>query len=512
MKDFEDPTERLSFISLLTGQIIYDYNVLTGKIEWYGAVKEVTGYNLRTFQDKVDIKRWSELIHPDDREKALRLLEESADKHIQYSTTYRFHKKDKTYALMEDIGSFFYDSEGIPVRMLGVMKDITETRKTQRMLVRTERLKSIAELSAGVSHNFNNVLQAIVGCAQVAILELQNKNIPGALDLLNKILDNCHTGARTVGRLQSFACAKEDSLSPCAETIDVSQIIIKCIEMSQPRWKTMPEKKGIFIEVKESLEENMLVQMKESDLVEVIINLINNAVDAMPLGGILSFRVFLDKEFNAVAVEVADTGTGIADVNKSYIFEPFWTTKGNEGTGLGLASSFGIIASYQGTISLESSEGKGTTFKITLPVAKPTTTEEIYVDTVVITKPLKILVIDDQETIAELYAKGLEMLGHETYSAKSGIEGLPLFYSHQPDVIICDLTMPEMNGWQIGRVIQEYIHTYHMQKPLFMMMTGWGISDELEEIERAGVDVVLQKPTELQTIVSEIEKALKGKN
>jgi PAS domain S-box-containing protein len=506
--DFKDPIERFSFISLLTGQIIYDYNVTTGKIDWYGAVKEVTGYNLKTFQDKVNIDRWSELIHPEDRDKAVRLLEEAADKHIQYSTTYRFRKKDKTYVLMEDLGSFFYDENSNPVRMLGVMKDITEAKKTQRMLVRTERLKSIAELSAGVSHNFNNVLQVIVGCAQVAILEIQNKNIEGVTDLLKKILDSCNTGARTVSRLQSFSCAKEDSPAPCTETIDVSQAITKCIEISQPRWKTLPEKRNISIQIETSFQDNLLVRMTESDLVEVIINLINNAVDAMPLGGILTFNTFLDKEFNNVTIEIKDTGTGIADANKSYIFEPFWTTKGKEGTGLGLASSFGIISSYQGSISLESSEGKGTAFRIALPFVSEATSEESFLDTIVRVKPLKILVIDDQEPIAELYAKGLQMLGHETYFAKSGIEGLPIFYGQQPDVVICDLTMPEMNGWQIGRVIQEYVDTYKITKPLFIMITGWGISDELEEIERSGVDIILQKPTELKTIVSEIDKAL----
>jgi signal transduction histidine kinase/CheY-like chemotaxis protein len=507
--DFRDPVERFSFISLLTGQVIYDYNVTTGKIEWYGAVEQVTGYSLKAFNAKVDIHNWAQLLHLEDRDKALRLLLEASTNKTQYNTTYRLRRKDSTYTYIEDVGSFFYGPDDTPVRMLGVMKDITDARKTQRMLIRTERLKSIAELSAGVSHNFNNVLQAILGCTQVAMLELEKNNIPGTMDLLKKILDNCNTGARTVSRLQSFSCAKEDSPAPCDETIDVSQVIKKCIDMSEPRWKTMPEKRGIFIEVKTSLEKNLTVKMKESDLVEVIMNLTNNAVDAMPFGGTLAFRTFLDTEFNSVAIEVVDTGTGIADVNKSYIFEPFWTTKGKEGTGLGLASSFGIISSYQGSINLESSEGKGTSFKILLPQASEGPEGQPYLDTVVMNKVLKILVIDDQETIAELYAKGLEMLGHETYSATSGIEGLPIFYSKQPDVIICDLTMPEMNGWQIGNVIQEYVASYHIKKPLFIMLTGWGISDELEEIEKSGVDIILQKPTDLKTLVSEISKALK---
>jgi PAS domain S-box-containing protein len=507
--DFRDPIERFSFISLLTGQVIYDYNVVTGKIEWYGAVEQVTGYSLKAFNAKVDISKWAQLLHPEDRDRALQLLDEASDKKIYYNTTYRLRRKDKVYIYIEDIGSFFYDSNNTPVRMLGVMKDITDARKTQRMLIRTERLKSIAELSAGVSHNFNNVLQAILGCTQVALLELEKNNILGAIDLLKKILDNCNTGARTVSRLQSFACAKEDSPAPCNEVIDVSEVIKKCIEMSEPRWKTLPEKRGIFIEVKTFLEKNLTVKMKESDLVEVIMNLTNNAVDAMPFGGILTFQTFQDLEFNSVSIEITDTGTGIADINKSYIFEPFWTTKGKEGTGLGLASSFGIISSYQGSINLESSEGKGTSFRIMLPLAGNVPDEQPYLDTVVINKVLKILVIDDQAMIAELYARGLEMLGHETYSATSGIEGLPIFYSQQPDVVICDLTMPEMNGWQVGRVIQEYVTTYHTKKPLFIMMTGWGISDELEEIEQAGVDVVLQKPTDLKTLVSEINKALK---
>jgi PAS domain S-box-containing protein len=507
--NFKDHTERFAFISFLTGQLMYDYNVATGEIEWSGAIEQVTGYNAKTFQKKVDIQRWAELIHPDDRQQALDFLDKALETKTQYHTIYKFRKKDGTYIYIEDIGSFFYDSKGKPVKMLGVMKDVTKDRQAQRMLVRTERLKSIAELSAGVSHNFNNVLQAIMGCANVAMLELQNSNTTAVIDLLKRILDSCNTGARTVSRLQSFSCVKEDYPAPCKDTIDVSQVIEKCIEISQPRWKTLPEKRGVFITVDKSLTKNLIVQMKESDLVEVIVNLINNAVDAMALGGVLTFITYLDKEFNRVAIEVKDTGTGIADVNRSYIFEPFWTTKGKEGTGLGLASSFGIIASYQGAINLESEEGKGTVFRIQLPLAKDAHPEEEFVGTVSLTTLLKILIIDDQEPLAELYAKGLNLLGHDTNFATSGIEGLPIFYTQQPDVVICDLTMPEMNGWQVGRNIQEYTRKHNLPKPLFIMLTGWGVSDEFEEIEKAGIDLILQKPVDLKVLIAEIDRALK---
>jgi two-component system cell cycle sensor histidine kinase/response regulator CckA len=510
--NFNNPVERFSFISILTGQLIYDYNITTGKIDWFGPIKAITGYERQWFQSAVTIEGWASLIHPDDRENSLDLLESASENHAQYSTTYRFRKSDQTYIYIEDVGSFFYDESGQSIRMLGVMKDITEIRRAQKMLVRSERLKSVAELSAGVSHNFNNVLQTIIGCTQIAILELEKDNKEETINLLKKILDSCHTGARTVSRLQSFSCVKEDSPVSCEQVIDVSETIKKCIEMSQPKWKTIPEKRGIYIDLVKFLPDGLSVKMEESDLIEVIVNLTNNAVDAMPLGGQLSFKTYLDEEFNAVAIEVSDTGTGIADVNKSYIFEPFWTTKGKEGTGLGLASSFGIISSYKGSINLESSEGNGTTFRILLPRAEEPATQEVYIDTVVISRSLKILIIDDQEILAEMYARGLEILGHETYYATSGIEGLPLFYNQHPDVVVCDLTMPEMNGWQVGRVIQEYATKYGIRKPVFVMLTGWGISDELEEIEKAGVDVVLQKPVELKTIVSEIDRAMKESN
>lgn len=508
--NFKDPVERFAFISSLTGQLIYDYNVITGEIEWSGAIEQITGYSEKTFQQQVNIQKWAELIHPDDRQQALDFLDKSLETGSQYHTIYRLRKKDSSYIYIEDIGSFFYDADGHPAKMLGVMKDITKSRQAQRMLVRTARLKSIAELSAGVSHNFNNLLQVIMGCTNVALLELQNHNLAVVVDLLKKILDSCNTGARTVSRLQSFACAKEESPTSCTDVIDISKVIEKSIEISQPRWKTLPEKRGIFINLDKSLVENITVKMKESDLVEVIVNLINNAVDAMPMGGHLSVKTFIDKEFNQATIEVSDTGTGIADVHKSYIFEPFWTTKGNEGNGLGLASSFGIIASYQGSINLESEEGKGTTFRIQLPLAEDDATEEEFIDRVPLIIPRKVLVIDDQEFVAELYTKGLIMLGHDVRFATSGTDGLSIFYAHQPDVVICDLTMPEMNGWQVGRIIKEYVVAKHLNKPLFIMTTGWGISDELEEIERAGVDLVLQKPVDLKTIITEMDNAFKN--
>ena len=511
MLDFKDPYEKFSFISSLTGQIVYDYDIVTNHINWDGAIQPVMGYNTEIFQQKVTLQKWTQLIHPDDQEIIVNALKEASATKKRYRMTYRLKKKDKTYLYVDDSGSFFYDENGLPVRRLGVIQDITEARKTQRMLFHTERLKSIAELAAGVSHNFNNVLQAIMGCARLCLMGLERNDASQIPDLLKRILDSANTGARTVSKLQSFACLKEESPVPCQNTIDVSQVVEKCIEISQPRWKTMPEKNGIYIQVDKSLEPNLLVKMQESDLVEVVINLINNAVDAMPFGGDLSFQTYRDTDFNKASIEIRDTGTGITDLNKSYIFEPFWTTKGKGGTGLGLASCIGIISSYQGAINVESSEGRGTQFRIQLPLAESTEKTSNYIDTVVIEKPLKVLIIDDQELIANLYAKGFEMMGHESFSATSGIEGLPLFYTNHPDVVICDLAMPEMNGWQIGKVILEYAKTYHIPKPLFILLTGWRVSDELEEIEKSGVDAVMQKPVELKTLIAEIDQYFKGK-
>ena len=511
MINFKDPYERFSFISFLTRQIIYDCDIITSHIEWGGAIQQVTGYNAEKFQQRVNMQNWILLLHPDDRETISTALQEASTSKKRYHITYRLKKKDKSYLYVEDSGAFFYDETGCPLRRLGVIQDITEARKTQRLLFRTERLKSIAELAAGVSHNFNNVLQVIMGCARLGLMGLEQGDSSQIADLLKKILDSANTGARTVSKLQSFSSLKEEAPVPCEDTIDASQVVEKCIEISQPRWKAAPERNGVYIQVFKTLEPNLLVKMQESDLVEVVINLINNAVDAMPFGGHLSFKTYRDSDFNKVAIEIKDTGTGIADVNKSYIFEPFWTTKGKNGTGLGLASCIGIISSYQGEVNVESNVGKGSLFRIQLPLAESVKKVSEYIDTVIIDKPLKVLIIDDQEVIANLYAKGFEMMGHESFFATSGIEGLPLFYMNHPDVIICDLAMPEMNGWQIGKVMLDYVKTNSITKPLFILLTGWRVSDELEEIEKSGVDLVLEKPVELKVLIAEINQHFKGK-
>jgi two-component system, cell cycle sensor histidine kinase and response regulator CckA len=510
MLDFRDPYEMFTFISALTGQMFYEYDIEGKNLNWYGAIEQVTGYNANLFQQKVDRTRWIQLMHPDDREPAGEAYKAAAVGIGRYNLTYRLRKKDQSYLFVEDTGSFFYDaSTKKPIKAVGAIKDITEFRKTQRALFRAERLRSVAELASGVSHNFNNVLQAIMGCARLCLLGIEKNDTADLVNLLKTILESANTGARTVSKLQSFSALREETTLPCEETIDVSQVVEKCIEISQPRWKTEPERKGIFIQVFKNLQPSLLVKMRESDLVEVVINLINNAVDAMPLGGSLSFKTHRNKDFDKVAIEIIDTGTGIADINKSYIFEPFWTTKGNKGTGLGLASSIGIVSSYNGEVNVESAEGKGSMFRIQLPPAEKTEKLSEYMDTVILDRPIKILIIDDQEVIAKLYAKGFEILGHETFFATSGIEGLPLFYNNQPDVIICDLAMPEMNGWQIGKVILEYVKLYDIRKPFFILLTGWAVDDELEEIEKSGVDRVIQKPVELKVLVAEIDHYLK---
>ena len=284
---------------------------------------------------------------------------------------------------------------------------IAEQERIREQFSQIEKLSALGELASGVAHDFNNTLAGILGRAQL----IQRTNDPEKIMRgLNIIIKTAEDGAKTVKRIQDFARQRRDH---DFEPVSIDQILLDVSEITRPRWKDRAEASNIQISLDLQIRSKAKVMGDESELREVLVNMVFNAVDAMPDGGQLTLAAYDIDE--SVVIMVADTGSGMAPEVKSRIFDPFFTTKGKAGMGLGLAVSFGIIRRHEGSVKVDSEVNMGTKFMISLPKAE--VTEEANLPEVELAKapPVetksantprvfsenqpKILVVDD-ETVA----------------------------------------------------------------------------------------------------------------
>lgn len=358
----------------------------------------------------------------------------------------------------------------------------------QEQMVQTEKLRALGEMAGGVAHDFNNMLGAVLGRVQLLLTQAQDEKTRLGLEQIQELT---LAGARTVARLQEFTRVKTDA---AFTAVDLGQVIREAIEVTKPRWRDQVQESGGFIAIENRLEPVPPVQGNAAELVEVFTNLISNAVDAMPAGGTLTFTSRLDGE--RVSVIVTDTGQGIPEEIKSKIFFPFFTTKGVKSTGLGLSVSYGIISRHKGTIEVDSAPGRGTTFTLTLPLSRPSgKPQPAFRQKTEPGRPLKILMVDDDENIREIFQDLLSLDNHRVKTAASGREALEYFAAEPFDVVITDLGMPGMSGWEVTAEVKKL----NPQVPV-LLVSGWGAQIDEKEAQAKGADLVISKPFQLNQI------------
>ncbi len=394
-------------------------------------------------------------------------------------------------------------------RVLVSVMDITRRKRAEELLVQSERIKAVGEMAGGVAHNFNNLLQIVIGRIQMAQSHLDAGNPDGVKANLDQVLDGARMGAHTVKRLQDFARVRTKEPELEGTTFDFSGTVRDAVEMSAPLWKTSAHREGLSIELQTYLAPGCLIQGNENELFEVVVNLIKNAVEALPTGGRIGVSTSSDKDH--VILRVTDSGAGIAKENLIRVLEPFWTTKGDHGTGLGLASSYGIVRRHGGSIQVESVEGEGATFTVTVPKARAIPREKATVRERSLKVSLNVLIVDDIEPVLKTLQDALSVLGQTVFCAQSGPLAIEIFRKTEIDVVICDLGMPEMNGWEVAKAIAEICEEKGIPKTPFILLTGWG--GQLAEGDRmvqSGVDLVVEKPLDvarLAQVLREVTEA-----
>jgi PAS domain S-box-containing protein len=251
-----------------------------------------------------------------------------------------------------------YDEGGV-TSVLSIARDITEERLASERAAQADKLRALGQLASGVAHNFNNILAAILGHAQLMKRDCNQESLIQRMDIIERAaLD----GAKTVKRIQAFGLQQNESTS---EEVDINSIVQDSAALTQARWYDEAQARGLRYHVEIDQKPLPIVRGSASELREVFVNIILNALDAMPQGGRL--RIATEAKRDSIVVSFTDSGIGMSREVREKIFEPFFTTKGVTGMGLGLAVSYGTIERYGGRIEAKSKPGRGTTFTITLP-------------------------------------------------------------------------------------------------------------------------------------------------
>jgi signal transduction histidine kinase/ActR/RegA family two-component response regulator/HAMP domain-containing protein len=390
-----------------------------------------------------------------------------------------------------------------------------DLRRTQATVLQQERLTALGQMASGIAHDVNNALSPVVGFSDIIMngdFGLDNRG--------KKYLKYIRTAgediAHIVARLREFYRTREhnESLQP----VNVNVLAEQVVEMTRPRWRDIPQSNGLTIEMETDLAADMPDMAGiESEIREALTNLVLNAVDAMPKGGKITLRTRAIQPENGggkpthIAVDVSDSGTGMDEETRKRCLEPFFSTKGKRGTGLGLAMVYGVIKRHEGTIDIKTEPGKGTTFHLSFPV-RANLCKETELEKRSPIEPLQILCIDDEPLLRELIKEILERDGHTVEVSDGGHTGLDQFRLASErgrpfDVVITDLGMPYMDGRQVVKAVKQ-----ESPSTPVIMLTGWGALMKEDGNTPEQVDGILSKPPrsrELRETLSRFKPAKK---
>jgi CheY-like chemotaxis protein len=374
---------------------------------------------------------------------------------------------------------------------------LAELRLTQRQAIRQERLHAFSEMAGGVVHDFNNVLMILMSMTDLMAREAppaEESDLGSYVGTMQGVLEEA---AEMIARLHYFCRPRHDD--DLFMPADLKKLVDEAIHLAKPKWYDAARSEGREILLSLDLNRVDAFPCNASEMREAVFHLILNAVDAMPKGGTLTAS--LGKARNGVEICVSDTGIGMTEEVRARCMDPFYSTKGVPGTGLGLAMVHGIIRRHAGELEVTSKPGSGSTFRIFLPrdnalaeVARPTQAP-------VASRALRILLAEDDDRLRELIAMQMESMGHVVQSAADGNEALQMFHEAPFDLILTDLSMPRLNGIALVEAARQII----AEIPV-IMLSGYGAMLLPEGERPPGVDILLAKPVTRDNLAAAIAK------
>jgi signal transduction histidine kinase/ActR/RegA family two-component response regulator len=373
-----------------------------------------------------------------------------------------------------------------------------DLKTMQERLLQGERLRVIGELASGIAHEFNNLLTAIL--ARIQLMELGN--IPlDVRDNLAQIERAAMDAAGVVRRLQGFTKNKRATE---LQVVDVAGLCGDVVELLKPLWSVRKLHGKPIISVRARAERNLVVKGDPVELREVLTNLLKNSLEALgSAGGAVEIAATLSGP--NVRIEVSDNGPGIRPEERGKLFVPFYTTKGERGTGLGLCLSQQIVERHGGTITVSSDLGSGTSVVVSLPVSREARTAQPVAPAATQASSFDVVVVDDDPSVLAVLCAYLEKMGYRVRGLSSGAEGLRAVVERPPDVVLSDIGMPGMDGIELCRSLKERV-----PKLPVILMSGQASSIEGERIRRSGASALLPKPFTMRQVTEVLNAMAAG--
>jgi signal transduction histidine kinase len=383
-------------------------------------------------------------------------------------------------------------------------------RQAQQALIQQERLRALGQMASGIAHDINNAISPISLYTE-SLLERETSLSPGARDRLVTIQRAIDDVAQTVARMREFYRPREPELDQA--DVGLNKLVQQVVELTRARWSDQPQRRGIMIELTPRLASELPdIRGADNEIRDALTNLVFNAVDAMPDGGIIEVRTSVRSvttqggtQTRNVCLEVSDTGVGMDEETRRRCLEPFFTTKGERGTGMGLAMVYGMAQRHGCALEIDSKPGAGTTIRLVFPISTAASVPVAPVYTPQAQgRSLRILVVDDDPVLTQSLQCTLEEDGHRVIVADGGQAGIDAFHSARQalvpfDIVITDLGMPHVDGRQVVASLRAATP----DTPI-IMLTGWGQRLQADNEQTPHVDRLMSKPPRLQ----ELRKAL----
>jgi PAS domain S-box-containing protein len=457
-----------------------------GRIKWCNKGIEISGH---TAKELIGV-RFSDIAHSADEaplsEAFMRAL---GGESLTIEIRFRDPLIETKHALL-DYGPLLVDGEVTGV--LGIARDITQQKIEREKASQADKLRALGQLASGVAHDLNNSLAAVLGRAQLLSRVLKESKALSSLDVIKTAAADA---AATVRRIQTFA---RHPRSEEFKLLDIQDLLRDSIELTRTRWENDARSEGLHYTVELEPCDHHFTLGCPSELREVFVNLIVNAIDAMPDGG--SLKISTQVRDGAIRIFFADTGVGIPEESYQRIFEPFYTTKGPQGTGLGLFVSYGIIGRHKGALTVESRAGIGTTFIVELTLAdshpQPVIEKEISSNS----SNLSVLVVDDESIVRETLSEIISSLGHKVTEVDSGDRALEWVESKEFDMVFTDLSMPGMDGWEMAREIRKI-----RPRIKIVMVTGYGNGVSPAPGDESVLNGIIGKPFDFSQVAQAID-------
>jgi signal transduction histidine kinase len=391
--------------------------------------------------------------------------------------------------------------QNVRERTIALERALEELRTTQKQIIQQERLAALGTMAGGIAHDFNNALSIILGYGELLLRDAEEGLTRDVLESSVKmIITAAEDGANIVHRLHEFH--RPGDTGELRVPVDLNSLVEQAITLTRPRWHTQSLAAGHPITITTDLTPIPTILGDAAELREAFANLIFNAVDAMrDTGGTIAIRTRVDEK--TVTLQIADTGAGMSEEVRARCLEPFFTTKGDRGTGLGLAMVFGILQRHSGTIDIASTVGQGTTFTLQFP-AESVTSAAQTAGAVTAGRPLHVLLVEDQPVLCDLLSQYLAKDCHTVDVANDGKAALEKYAPGKYDVVITDQAMPHMNGVQLATQLKQ-------MNPLqpIVLLTGVGETD----VDRTdAIDVFVRKPVSLAALRQALVQATSERN